>query len=337
MEKINDQSTKINIKFIFIGFFLSQKITLIGQIYFLEIFSILYLIFNFRKIKFNLSLKKLFIILLFHLLIVTYTDYLNKSSLDLYLKGFFSLPIFFVTILFLFTYFNKKYFLFVNFLIGFLLGDNFINNYINDYNPFFFGNPIKWGIGLLFLSLIFLFDEFNKKKISLKKTLVITLILSIIILTSGARALPLTIFFAQILFIFSIKTNILELFNSKKTFFLLSLIVFISTGVLGLLPGKINSIKYFNDINEKNISQNSGGFGVVAAAKGYFGFMIFGLILSVVLTGTLATYMANYIQRHIWIAYVGLIFILIVGLQLIIGGLNDYGVLSINETFKKYF
>ena len=54
--------------------------------------------------------------------------------------------------------------------------------------------------------------------------------------------------------------------------------------------------------------------GVVGAAKGYFGFMIFGLILSVVLTGALATYMANYIQRNIWIAYVGLVFILIVGL-----------------------
>jgi len=65
--------------------------------------------------------------------------------------------------------------------------------------------------------------------------------------------------------------------------------------------------------------------------------MIFGLMLSVVLTGALATYMASYIQKHIWIAYIGLIFILIVGLQLIIGGLNDYGVLSINETFKKYF
>ncbi len=77
--------------------------------------------------------------------------------------------------------------------------------------------------------------------------------------------------------------------------------------------------------------------GVVAAAKGYFGFMIFGLILSVILTGALATYLATYIQKHIWIAYIGLAFILIVGLQLIIGGLNDYGVLSINETFKKYF
>jgi YjbE family integral membrane protein len=77
--------------------------------------------------------------------------------------------------------------------------------------------------------------------------------------------------------------------------------------------------------------------GVVAAAKGYFGFMIFGLILSVVLTGALATYLANYIQKHLWIVYIGLGFILLVALQLIIGGLSDYGVLSINETFKKYF
>ena len=77
--------------------------------------------------------------------------------------------------------------------------------------------------------------------------------------------------------------------------------------------------------------------GVVGAAKGYFGFMIFGLILSVVLTGALATYMANYIQRNIWIAYVGLVFILIVGLQLIIGGLVDLDILNINDEFIKYF
>ena len=77
--------------------------------------------------------------------------------------------------------------------------------------------------------------------------------------------------------------------------------------------------------------------GVVGAANGYFGFMIFGLVLSVVLTGALATYMANYIQKHIWIAYVGLVFILIVGLQLIIGGLVDLEILKINDDFIKYF
>ncbi len=77
--------------------------------------------------------------------------------------------------------------------------------------------------------------------------------------------------------------------------------------------------------------------GVVGAAKGYFGFMIFGLVLSVVLTGALATYLANYIQKHLWIVYVGLAFILILAIQLIIGGLVDLDILNINENYIKYF
>ena len=77
--------------------------------------------------------------------------------------------------------------------------------------------------------------------------------------------------------------------------------------------------------------------GVVAAAKGYFELMIFGLILSVILTGALATYLASYIQKHLWIAYIGLAFILIVALQLVIGGLADLEILKINERFLKYF
>ena len=77
--------------------------------------------------------------------------------------------------------------------------------------------------------------------------------------------------------------------------------------------------------------------GVVGAAKGYFGFMIFGLVLSVVLTAVGATYLANYIQKHLWIAYIGLGFIFLVALQLIIGGLADFGMININENFLKYF
>ena len=77
--------------------------------------------------------------------------------------------------------------------------------------------------------------------------------------------------------------------------------------------------------------------GVVGAAKGNFGFMVFGLVLSVILTGALATYLANYIQKHLWIAYIGLGFILIVAIQLIIGGLVDLEILKVAEDFKKYF
>ena len=76
---------------------------------------------------------------------------------------------------------------------------------------------------------------------------------------------------------------------------------------------------------------------VVGAAKDNFSLMIFGLFLSVVLVGTIATYFAEYIQKNKWIGYIGLFVILIVAIQLIIGGLDDYGVLHINETFKNYF
>ena len=77
--------------------------------------------------------------------------------------------------------------------------------------------------------------------------------------------------------------------------------------------------------------------GVVGASKGNFEFMIFGLVLSVILTGALATYMANYIQKHLWIAYIGLGFILIVAIQLVVSGMADLEILKINDQFLKYF
>ena len=104
---------------------------------------------------------------------------------------------------------------------------------------------------------------------------------------------------------------------------------------------KIKEPSYINSVGKVLFADIMISFdnviGVVAAAKGYFGFMIFGLMLSVILTGALATYLANYIQKHLWIAYIGLIFILIVAIQLVISGLADLEILNINQEFKKYF
>ena len=77
--------------------------------------------------------------------------------------------------------------------------------------------------------------------------------------------------------------------------------------------------------------------GVVGAAKNNFNLMIFGLVLSVVLVVTLARYFAEQIKKHQWFGYLGLFVILIVALQLIIGGLVDLNILQINEGFKKFF
>ena len=77
--------------------------------------------------------------------------------------------------------------------------------------------------------------------------------------------------------------------------------------------------------------------GVVGAAKNNINLMLFGLFLSVVLVVTLARYFAQQIKNHQWIGYLGLIVILIVALQLIIGGMSDLNIIKINENFKRFF
>ena len=65
--------------------------------------------------------------------------------------------------------------------------------------------------------------------------------------------------------------------------------------------------------------------------------MIIGLMLSVFLVATLATYFANYIQNHKWLGYVGIFVIIIVAIQLIVGGFINMEVLSINEKYEFLF
>ena len=77
--------------------------------------------------------------------------------------------------------------------------------------------------------------------------------------------------------------------------------------------------------------------GVVGAAKDHYFLMITGLLLSVLLIATLASYFANYIKQHKWLGYIGLFVIIIVALQLIIGGLVNLEVLTINEKFEGLF
>tara|TARA_B100001121_G_C18582796_1_gene570578 strand:- start:142 stop:762 length:621 start_codon:yes stop_codon:yes gene_type:complete len=77
--------------------------------------------------------------------------------------------------------------------------------------------------------------------------------------------------------------------------------------------------------------------GVVGAAKGNYYLMVTGLLLSVFLVATLASYFANYIRNNIWLGYVGLFVIMIVAIQLIVGGFVNLEILSINEKYEFLF
>ena len=57
--------------------------------------------------------------------------------------------------------------------------------------------------------------------------------------------------------------------------------------------------------------------GVAGAAGDHYGLLVFGLVLSIILMATAATLISGWIKKYRWIAWVGLLAILIVAVELI--------------------
>ena len=57
--------------------------------------------------------------------------------------------------------------------------------------------------------------------------------------------------------------------------------------------------------------------GVAGAAGDHYGLLIFCLILSIILMATAATLISNWIKKYKWIAWAGLLAILVVAIELI--------------------
>ena len=57
--------------------------------------------------------------------------------------------------------------------------------------------------------------------------------------------------------------------------------------------------------------------GVAGAAGDHYGLLVFGLVLSIILMATAATLISGWIKRYRWIAWLGLLAILIVAVELI--------------------
>ena len=62
---------------------------------------------------------------------------------------------------------------------------------------------------------------------------------------------------------------------------------------------------------------------VAGAARDYPYILVFGLVLSIALMGIAANFIANLLQKHRWIAYVGLAIILYVALDMCYRGARE--------------
>ena len=62
---------------------------------------------------------------------------------------------------------------------------------------------------------------------------------------------------------------------------------------------------------------------VAGAARDHLGMLVFGLVLSIALMGVTANYIAKLLERHTWIAYLGLAIIAFVAVDMIWRGGNE--------------
>ena len=64
--------------------------------------------------------------------------------------------------------------------------------------------------------------------------------------------------------------------------------------------------------------------GVAAAAKHHYVLLVFGLILSILLMATVANIISKWIKKYKWIGWLGLLAVLVVGLELIYSDLKIF-------------
>jgi predicted tellurium resistance membrane protein TerC len=62
---------------------------------------------------------------------------------------------------------------------------------------------------------------------------------------------------------------------------------------------------------------------VAGAARDHFAVLVIGLVLSIALMGLAASFIAKLLQRHRWIAYIGLLIILYVALDMVYRGMLE--------------
>ena len=62
--------------------------------------------------------------------------------------------------------------------------------------------------------------------------------------------------------------------------------------------------------------------GVAGAAKQHYVLLVFGLMLSILLMATVATFLSKWVKKYKWIGWLGLLAILVVALELIYSDLT---------------
>jgi hypothetical protein len=238
-------SIKENFNSFLFGIIYFIHTNIIGAVYVGEIISIIYLIFNIRKITISNEIKSLIKITALYMLIVLISDVYNSNSINNFIKGFTAPLLILFSIIFLFNFFKDRKKLFLMFIFGgFFLKLFLVFNFTELLRES--DNPWKWGLGIYLISLIYLFELLLDKKFSIGKILIINLLFLVISLYFASRGLSLIVIISTIFFLNSrSKNNFLKLFQYKSTFLIIPVLILLFIILFSFMNKVTNNFIFF--------------------------------------------------------------------------------------------
>jgi hypothetical protein len=263
-------SIKENFNSFLFGIIYFIHTNIIGAVYVGEIISIIYLIFNIRKITISNEIKSLIKITALYMLIVLISDVYNSNSINNFIKGFTAPLLILFSIIFLFNFFKDRKKLFLMFIFGgFFLKLFLVFNFTELLRES--DNPWKWGLGIYLISLIYLFELLLDKKFSIGKILIINLLFLVISLYFASRGLSLIVIISTIFFLNSrSKNNFLKLFQYKSTFLIIPVLILLFIILFSFMNKVTNNFIFFDKLNKKNELQRNNNSNILFSARPEF-------------------------------------------------------------------
>ena len=264
---------KFSIWSFLIALIATQKVVIGGEIYIGEFFSIVYLIYKYKNLKFSFIEKQFFLFALIFALAQLLSDIVNNVDVGDSIKGVLAPVVFSLTILGFITYFRVN----INRMPSFLLGINFgiLLGIIFWPDLYAQGNPWKWGLGSTLLGLFIVYFSFFEKK---KNNVILFMVLMLFFAVSlyfGGRSMAVFPLISALIYIkfhtnkvSSSSTRLSGKFSGLKILLIVLPFLFVvNAGASAFFSSPMVLSNFSNEAAAKYRAQASGAYGILLGGR----------------------------------------------------------------------
>lgn len=256
-----------------IGVIATLKLNLVGELYIGEAMAVVYIIFNFARLRVTSIEKTIVKFALFWAIAQLFSDLFNKSEIIDAVKGIFAPIIFSISFIFLQNYAKNKFDRIPSLLLGVAVGG--LVQLIIFPTEYFLFNFWKWGFGNAVLGFFVIYFSFFLKEKSdslLCTALIVFLGITLYFDSRGMAILPILAALAYRKYYGKKTSTLSKLFSGAWTSFKVLLIVVpalfvINSAASALFSSETVLSSFSDDVAAKYRTQSTGSFGILLGGR----------------------------------------------------------------------